>query len=180
MLSPDNRLCPGVGGCKCGMFMSPAFKDPHPTCSRCRGRKCSSDSPCSDCRNWSLNQREMYNKRRSYAERNRPLVAILATPLAQAPFLHVLRLPSQQPPHQCAPPPSLPPSEGPVLGEETNSEDSKRTRVSSSLLLLVGEQGERGGTRTWSWLRVGALLPFPSLQRGKDGAIPSSATSHSN
>ena len=72
MSSPDNSVCPGVGGRKCGMFMSPAFKDPHPTCARCRGRKCSIDSPCSDCHNWSLEQRESYNKRRSYTESNRP------------------------------------------------------------------------------------------------------------
>ena len=40
MSSLDQRLCLGVGGRKCGVFMSPLFRDPHPTCSRCRGRKC--------------------------------------------------------------------------------------------------------------------------------------------
>ena len=72
MSSPDNSVCPGVGGRKCGMFMLPVARDPHPTCARCRGRKGSNDSPCSDCHNWSLEQWEIYNKRRSYAEHNRP------------------------------------------------------------------------------------------------------------
>ena len=112
-----------------------------------------------------------------------PLVAILATPLSQTPLPHVLRLPSRLPPHQrpfSTPPP--PPSEGLVLGEETSSEDSKRTRVSSSPPLSLGEQGERGG---WGhghgagcgWER---FSPSPPFGGRKDGAILSSATSHSN
>ena len=39
-MSCDQRLCPGVAGCRCGAFMVPLFRDPHPTCARCRGKKC--------------------------------------------------------------------------------------------------------------------------------------------
>ena len=46
----DQRLCPGVGGRKCGAFMSPIFRDPHPTCARCRGKKCTSDVTCDICK----------------------------------------------------------------------------------------------------------------------------------
>ena len=42
----DQRLCLGVGGRKCGAFMSPLFRDPHPTCARCRGKKCTSGVTC--------------------------------------------------------------------------------------------------------------------------------------
>ena len=47
----DQQLCPGVGGRKCGAFMSPIFRDAHPTCAWCRGRKCTSDVTCDIC-NW--------------------------------------------------------------------------------------------------------------------------------
>ena len=45
-MSHEQRLCPGNGAKKCGAFMSPLFRDPHPTCARCRGRHCSDDMTC--------------------------------------------------------------------------------------------------------------------------------------
>ena len=36
-ISREQRLCPGNGSKKCGAFMSPLFRDPHPMCARCRG-----------------------------------------------------------------------------------------------------------------------------------------------
>ena len=173
MLSPDNRVCPGVGGRKCGMCMSPVSRDPYPTCSRCRGRKCSSDSPCSDCHDWSLEQWEIYNKRRSYAERNRPPSRHSGNPTVPntiTPCSPDSKSAASAPaplPHSAPPPP--PPSEGPVSGEETSSEDSKRTRVSFSSPLPLGEQGERGGGDTDKELAVdGRAFPLPlPLEEGR-------------
>ena len=47
--------------------MSPVLIDPHPTCTRCRGKNCTSDSTCSTCEDWSLGQWESFDKKRSYA-----------------------------------------------------------------------------------------------------------------
>ena len=71
MSSRDMRLYPGVSGRKCGVYMSPVQIDPHPTCARCRGRNCTSDSTCSTCEHWSLGQWESFNKKRSYADRKK-------------------------------------------------------------------------------------------------------------
>ena len=62
-MSCDQRLCPGVGGRRCGAFMSPLFRDPHPTCARCRGVKCMSDVTCDICKDWSVPQWEAFLKR---------------------------------------------------------------------------------------------------------------------
>ena len=67
MSSRDMRLCPGVSDRKCGVYMSPVQIDTHPTCARCRGRNCKSDSTCSTCEGWSLGQWESFNKKQSYA-----------------------------------------------------------------------------------------------------------------
>ena len=71
MSSRDMRLCPGVSGRKCGIYISPVQIDPHLTCARCRGRNCTSDSTCSTCKGWSLGQWESFNKKLSYAGRKK-------------------------------------------------------------------------------------------------------------
>ena len=63
------RLCPGVGSHKCGAFLSSLDRDPHPTCTRCRGRVCTRDLTCDICAEWSSAQWEAFAKKRSYAER---------------------------------------------------------------------------------------------------------------
>ena len=65
------RRCPGVGGRKCGTFISTLFGDPHPTCSSCRGRSCSYKSTCKTCDGWSLDQWEHYRRKRTYAGRSK-------------------------------------------------------------------------------------------------------------
>ena len=179
MSSPDNSVCPGVGGRKCGMFMSPVARDPHPTYSRCKGRKCSSDSPCSDCHNWSLEQWELYNKRRSYAERSRPPSRHSGNPTVPN-TITLCSLASKLAASAPAPLPhsTPPPSEGPVSREETSSEDSKQTRVSSSPPLPLGKRG-RGGHGHGAGCEWERFSPSPPFGGGKDGAILSSATSHS-
>ena len=49
-MSLNQLLCPGVGGHEYGVFMSPIFRDLHPTCVRCRSKKCSSDLTCDICK----------------------------------------------------------------------------------------------------------------------------------
>ena len=70
-MSRELRICPGVGGRKCGAFLSSLDRDPHPTCPRCRGRICTRDMTCDFCVGWSLAQWELFAKKRTYAERKR-------------------------------------------------------------------------------------------------------------
>ena len=70
-MSRELRICPGVGGRKCGAFLSSWDRDPHPTCSRCRGRICIKDLTCDICKDWSSAQWEAFAKKRSYAEHKR-------------------------------------------------------------------------------------------------------------
>ena len=58
-MSLEQRLCPGVGSRKCGVFMSPLFRDPHPSYGRCRGFMCSSDVICDICKDWLVAQWEV-------------------------------------------------------------------------------------------------------------------------
>ena len=69
MSSRDKRLCPGVDGRKCGAYMSPVVKNPHPTCTRCRGRNCTGDSTCNSCKDWSLVHWDAFNTKRSHTDR---------------------------------------------------------------------------------------------------------------
>ena len=62
-MSRELRLCPGVGGRKCGAFLSSLDRDPHPTCTRCRGKVCTRDLTCDFCARWSSSQWEAFAKR---------------------------------------------------------------------------------------------------------------------
>ena len=68
-MSKDLRICPGVGARKCGAFLARLDRDPHPTCTRCRGRICTKDMTCDFCAVWSAEQWELFAKKRSYKER---------------------------------------------------------------------------------------------------------------
>ena len=59
----EQQLCPGVGGRRCGAFMFPLFRDPHPTCLRI----CSADVTCDICKDWSVVQWEAFLKKCSYS-----------------------------------------------------------------------------------------------------------------
>ena len=63
------RICPGVGARKCGAFLARLDRDPHPTCTRCRGKVCTRDMTCDFCAVWSAEQWELFAKKRSYKER---------------------------------------------------------------------------------------------------------------
>ena len=146
MLSLDQRLCPGVGGRKCGVFMSPLFRDPHSTCSRCRGRKCTSDLTCDICHNWSLAHWESFRSKRSYAGRSKsvsrhssgPTESPSNPPLSPASTRAISPSPL---PHPTPPHPH--PTEGSEVGREMLGEDRKRPSVSPSPSLSTHAQGER-------------------------------------
>ena len=71
VMSRELRICPGVGGRKCGAFLSSLDRDPHPTCARCRGNICTRDMTCDFCIDWSPAQWELFAKKRTYKERKR-------------------------------------------------------------------------------------------------------------
>ena len=70
-MSRELRVCPGVGGRKCGALLSSLDRDPHPTCARCRGKICTHDMTCDFCVDWSSAQWELFAKKRAYDERKR-------------------------------------------------------------------------------------------------------------
>ena len=69
IMSKELRICPGVGARKCGAFLARLDRDPHPTCTRCRGRICTRDMTCDFCAVWSAEQWALFAKKRSYKER---------------------------------------------------------------------------------------------------------------
>ena len=71
-MSRVKRICPGVGDRKCGAFLSSINRDPHPTCTRCRGKICTMDMTCDICADWSVAQWEQFVKKRSYKDRKKP------------------------------------------------------------------------------------------------------------
>ena len=78
------RICPGVGGRKCGAFLSSVDRDPHPTCTRCRGKVCTMDMTCDICAVWSVTQWDQFVKKRTYKDRkksSRPSGSVPPAPL---------------------------------------------------------------------------------------------------
>ena len=77
---------------KCGAFLSTSDRDPHPTCTKCRGKVCTKDMTCDICADWSAAQWGQFVKKRSYKERKKPSrpsgsvpPAPLASPCAETP-----------------------------------------------------------------------------------------------
>ena len=58
-----------MGARKCGAFLARLDRDPHPTCTRCRGKVCTKDMTCDFCAVWSAEQWDLFAKKRSYKER---------------------------------------------------------------------------------------------------------------
>ena len=84
-MSRELRICPGVGSRKCGTFLSSWDRDPHPTCTRCRGRVCTRDMTCDFCVGWLPSQWEAFAKKRAYKVRKRSSRPSGALPTAEAP-----------------------------------------------------------------------------------------------
>ena len=118
-MSRELRICPGVGSRKCGAFLSTLDRDPHPTCTRCRGRICTKDMTYDICADWSVAQWEQFVKKRSYKERKKP----------------------------SRPSGSVPPAPLASSRAETPSGVSQPGTSSSSLSRPSGGQGKREGSR---------------------------------
>ena len=101
-MSCDQRLYLGVGGRRCGAFMSPIFRDQHPTCARCRGIKCTADITCDICKDWSVAQWEAFRRKR------RPSGSALppASQTPPPPASSSLEAGCSAPPPRSLPPPS--------------------------------------------------------------------------
>ena len=179
MSSRDKRLCPGVDGRKCGAYMSPVFRDPHPTCGRCRGRNCARDSTCSSCQDWSLAQWEAFHAKRSYTDRKKSNSRHAGVPTSLTSKSPLSSAAVKQAALSLAPPPlSAPPSsEGSGIGEETKSDNPKQARVSSCpphppcCPLSKGEGGNTDNELT----EEGNTPPFPPphpLEGGRMDASP--------
>ena len=140
-MSCDQRLCPGVGAVGVGAFMSPIFRDPHPTCARCRGVKCTADVTCDICKDWSVAQWEAFLKHRPYSGRRKKCPSGSALPPA-----------SQTPPPSASasseagrpvlPPQSLPP---PSEGRDCSGEVEGVHRVGSCEVPLPSSLHSMGG-----------------------------------
>ena len=143
--------------------MLPVQVDPHPTCARCRGRNCTSDSTCSTCEGWSLGQWESFNKKRSYAGRKKSSKRHAGDPTSLASKTTCSVAPRKQATTSHMPLPSPHPlSEGQGMGKEMDCVNPKHTRVSSS----SPHPTPRGGRQTMSCLR-GEPPPLSPSEEGE-------------
>ena len=115
-MSRELGVCPGVGGHKCGAFLSSLDRDPHPTCARCRGKICTRDMTCDFCVGWTPGQGELFAKKRTYKERKRS-----------------------------RPSGSVPPAPGATPRVGTSSEVPQPVTSSSSFSRPSGGQDKKGG-----------------------------------
>ena len=131
-MSRELRLCSGVGGRKCGAFLSSLDRDPHPTCTRCRGKVCTRDLTCDFCVGWYSAQWELFAQKRSYNERKKS-----------------------------RPSGSVPPAPGATPRAGTSSELLQPGTSSSSFSRPSGGQDKRGGgVSGCTWCCVpGGFLP---------------------
>ena len=65
-MADAQRRCPGIGGRACGKYRSVELRDPHPVCSKCRGKECSRFSTFEICSKWSNEHWIAYNTRRKF------------------------------------------------------------------------------------------------------------------
>ena len=142
-MSRELRICPGVGARKCGAFLARLDRDPHPTCTRCRGKICTKDLTCDFCAVWSAEQWDLFAKKRSYKERKH-------RPSGSAPSV-------QQPSPRA----------------ETSSGVSRPGTSSSSSSRPLGGQGSRRGLGVHLVLCLVGLPPLPlGLGRARGVEVP--------
>ena len=137
-MSKELRVCPGVGAGKCGAFLARLDCDPHPTCTRCRGKVCTRDMTCDFCAVWSAEQWELFAKKCSYKERKH-------RPSGSAP-------PAQQTSHRA----------------ETSSGVSRPGPSSSSSSRPLGGQEKHGGSRGAPGVVLGGAPSPPARLRSSE------------
>ena len=165
-MSKELRICPGVGARKCGAFLARLDRDPHPTCTRCRGRICTKDMTCDFCAVWSAEQRALFAKKRSYKERkHRPSGS---APPAQQSSPHAETSSGVSRPGTSSASSSLP------LGGQEKQEGSR----GAPGVVLGGapspparpRSSERGGSASGLASGVGGLAPSSPSPSGGGGA----------
>ena len=137
-MSKDLRVCPGVGARKCGAFLARLDRDPHPTCTRCRGRVCTRDMTCDFCAVWSAEQWELSAKKRSYKERKQ------------------------------RPSGSAPPAQQTSPRAETSSGVSRPGTSSSSSSRPLGGQERQGGSQGAPGVVLGGAPSPPAQPRSSE------------
>ena len=138
-MSKELRVCPGVGARKCGAFLARLDRDPHPTCTRCRGKVCTKDLTCDFCAVWSAEQWELFAKKRSYKERKK------------------------------RPSGSVPPAQQTSPRAETSSGVSRPgTSSSSSSSCPLGGQEKQGGSRGAPGVVLGGAPSPPARPRSSE------------
>ena len=137
-MSKELRICPGVGARKCGAFLARIDRDPHPTCTRCRGRICTRDMTCDFCAVWSAEQWALFGKKRSYKER------------------------------KSRPSGSAPPAQQTSPRAETSSGVSRPGTSSASSSRPLGGQGKPGGSRGAPGVVSGGASSPPARPRSSE------------
>ena len=147
--------------------MLPLFRDPHPTCARCRGKKCTSDVTCDIFKDWSVVQWEVFLKKCSYRGRRKSRPSGSSLPTVPRPLLPSAFASSEAGRHSPPPPSSLP-SEGQGRSGESKviSHIGSRNVSPPPSCRSVGEKrGGGGGGVRGSWLLgvnvTRLLLPPP-------------------
>ena len=137
-MSKELRICPGVGARKCGAFLARIDRDPHPTCTRCRGRVCTRDMTCDFCAIWSAEQWALFGKKRSYKER------------------------------KSRPSGSAPPAQQTSPRAETSSGVSRPGTSSASSSHPLGGQGKPGGSQGAPGVVSGGASSPPARPRSSE------------
>ena len=137
-MSKELRICPGVGARKCGAFLARIDRDPHPTCTRCRGRVCTRDMTCDFCAIWSAEQWALFGKKRSYKER------------------------------KSRPSGSAPPAQQTSPRAETSSGVSRPGTSSASSSRPLGGQGKPGGSQGAPGVVSGGASSPPARPRSSE------------
>ena len=151
-MSRELRICPGVGSRKCGAFLSTLDRDPHPTCTWCRGSVYTKDMTCDICADWSAAQWEQFVKKHSYKERKKP----------------------------SRPSGSVPPAPLASPREETPSGVSQPGTSSSSFSRPSSGQDERGGSRGAPSVVSRKASPPPPPARPRSSERGGSVSGHSS
>ena len=170
-----------MGGRKCGAFLSSLDRDPHPTCTRCRGKICTKDLTCDFCVGWSSSQWEAFSKKLTYKERKRSRPSCSLPPATKTSpragtsleVLHPETSSSSSPGGQAKERggglgmhlvlrpvrlPLLPLDRGPARGVKVCLV-ARLVRVSALLSLLLLRELERGGLLVRSGHPLSALPP---------------------
>ena len=137
--------------------MSPVFRDPHPTCARCRSRKCSFDVTCDICKDWSVAQWEAFLIKCPYSGRRTSRPSGSSLPPAPLPIPPSASASSEAGRHSPSPHSPSFPSEG--SGRAGKSEGVSRVDFrgvsSPPSRSSAGEEGGWGGVCEdlgfWGW-----------------------------